>query len=112
MASRRVPIDPDYAPLTAAAIYTCPAAMKAEVTHFNAVNTNASTTYELTVHRVPSGGTATDEEQVARRSLIAGRSDIIFEIYNMILEAGDAIYVSCGTADEITVSGSVREFTE
>lgn len=112
MASQRKAVDSTYAPTTAAAFYTCPAKMKAEVTHFSVVNVDSTTSYEVIVYLVPSGETVGAQYEIGRRTLIAERSDIIFEAYNCILEAGDALYIYCATASKITCNASVREFTE
>lgn len=112
MSSRRTAIGSAYAPSTAAAIYTCPTGMKAEVIQLGYRNVDNSSAYALTVYKVPSGGAAGDENSLVEKNIQPDGSDIVYEAYNMVLEAGDAIYTYCPTTSKITVNGSVREFTE
>lgn len=91
---------------SAAAIYTAPALGQAVIKR--AVFTNTDTVpHTITIHRVPSGGTAlTSNLLVSGYRLTPGESYISNELSNMVLNGGEAIYALADTASQVNVTMS------
>lgn len=92
------------------ALYTAPAATRTIVDKMTATNIDASTARTVTVNIVPSGGSAGSDNTITSVLSIAANTAVdLTEIKNHILAAGDAIWVTAGTANKIVVRLSGRE---
>jgi hypothetical protein len=91
---------------TAAAIYTTPALGQAVIKR--AVFTNIDTVpHTITVHRVPSGGSATIANRViSAYRLTPGQAYVAVELANMVLNGGDMIQALADTANQVNVTMS------
>ena len=91
--------------------YTAPAGTKAIFDKFTATNTDAAP-QTISVHLVPSGGTAGAANQItALRSIAAGASIDLPEIKNQVLEAGDFVSAIGSVPSKIVIRASGREVT-
>lgn len=90
----------------AASIYTAPALGQAVIKR--AVFTNVDTVpHTITVHRVPSGGSAlTANLVISAFRLTPDESYIANELANMVLNGGDAIFALADTANQVNVTMS------
>ena len=96
---------------SAAAVYTCGANKTARVDHALALNTSAGAV-TLTIHRVPSGGTASNANMLVKaRSLAAGESYVVRELIGAALAAGDMVQAFSGTGTAVSFQMSGWEFT-
>lgn len=93
---------------TAAAVYTVPNLVQAQVTAAVAINT-AATAVALKLYIVPTGGSVSASNQVTNKSLLASDSISCNDLLGQTLPAGTAIYAE-GAAINITISGV--EFTQ
>jgi len=92
---------------SAATYYTTPAATRARIAAFTATNTTAGAV-TMTVHLVPSGGSADNTNKVADAiSLAANETKAITGAIGHVLEASGTIQAlaSANTSINIVVSG-------
>lgn len=92
---------------SAATYYTCPTLTRARIATFAATNTSGGAV-TISVHLVPSAGSATDSNIVADEiSLAAKETKSISGAIGQVLEAGGTIQAlaSANTAINIVVSG-------
>ena len=104
-------IQAKYAAAAAATEYTAPASTTAIIDKFTATNTEASAR-TITVHIVPSGGTAGPSNRITSAlSIAAGVSIDLPEMKNHILSPGDFISVLASVASMVVIRASGREVT-
>jgi len=96
---------------SAAAYYTVPSLTKCIVKRLAFCNTTAGAV-AVTVHLVPSGGSATDANTVTKtKSVGAYETWVCPEAEGQVIEQLGAIYALAGAGGSITVIGSGVEIT-
>lgn len=95
--------------LTNAAVtyYTCPALKKTVIQSATAINTT-SADHTVTVHRVPSGGTASNTNKlISARTLGPGEAYQCPELLGKVLGYGDTIQAlaDAGTSISLQIAG-------
>lgn len=102
-------VSSQFAPGSAAALYTAPVNTRTIIDKFIACNTDGST-QTLTVNIVPSGGSvATSNINIDAFSILTTVTKDFTELQNVILNSGDFISVTASAASKITVNVSGRE---
>lgn len=104
-----VPLTPAQIAATATIYYTVGANKKARVLNLTVCNsTGSARTY--TIHRVPSGGTASATNMViSARPIAAGETQLVRELIGKVLAAGDTIQALADSASAVSIDGSVAE---
>lgn len=98
-----------YVPTTAATIYTAPSLTTTIVDKCTMTNTSA-TAATVNIYIVPSGGTLGASNLITSALSIPGNTaQVLNEMQNQILNAGDMIAVSAATASVIVARISGRE---
>lgn len=109
--SAKALIEAKYAAASATTEYTTAANTKTIIDKFTATNTDGSTR-TITVHIVPSGGTAGGSNIITSAlSMTTGLSVDLPEMKNQILNAGDFIAVLASVASKVVIRASGREIT-
>lgn len=104
-----VPITPAQIAATATAYYTVGANKKARVLNLTVCNTTGAA-HTYTVHRVPSGGTASATNMIiSARPIAAGETQLVRELIGKVLAAGDTIQALADAATSLSIDGSVAE---
>jgi hypothetical protein len=112
MATRNVRIIPGSQLTTGAeSYYVAPANTRCVVKRLSLTNTTLPAV-TVTVHLVPSGGSATDSNMIAKAHAIAGEEtwDCV-SAEGHVLEAGGSIQALASAATSITIVGSGVEIT-
>lgn len=104
-------IEAKYAANSVTTEYTAPVSTHTIIDKFTATNTD-SATRTISVHIVPSGGTAGSDNLITSAlSITAGASVDLPEMKNQILNAGDFIAVLASVASKVVFRASGREVT-
>jgi hypothetical protein len=104
-------IQSKYASTSVTTEYTAPVSTRTIIDKFTGTNTDVGA-QTLTVHLVPSGGTATAANLIATASLAAGATyNFSSELQNHILSTGDFVAVYASTPSKIVIRMSGRECT-
>ena len=98
----------DYAPTTAAAIFTNDKGQNLMVIQASASNVDSSSAYEVITYYVPASGSAGVKQIQARRNMQEESTDILEEWLNVVLAPGDAIYTYCATGSVVTTNFSLK----
>ena len=98
---------------SAATYYTTPANTRTQIKKLTVTNPTSSAAVRLvTVHLVPSGGSASDTNMIiSARPVAIGQAMDLFEAENHILEPGDFIQALADAATDVTIMGSGLEVT-
>jgi hypothetical protein len=96
-----------------ATYYTVPANKRTQIKKLTATNpTSSAAVRVVTVHLVPSGGTASDTNMIiSARPVAVGQAMDLFEAENHILLAGDTIQAFADAATDVSFQGSGIEVT-
>lgn len=96
---------------SAATYYTVPANKRTQIKKLTATNPTSSTAVRLvTVHFVPSGGTASDTNMIiSQQSVSPGQAVDLFAAEGHILETGDFIQAFADAATDVSFQGSGLE---
>lgn len=98
------------APDTATSVYVA-TGKRTIIDKFSATNIDGSSR-TLTVHLVPAGGTAGDDNVITKDISIASKASVdLPEIKSHTLNPGDFIAVAASVADKISIRASGREVT-
>lgn len=104
-----------YAPGTATKMYSSPGSTNTIIDSLNACNNDASNPYTLSVWIVPSGGTPGNGNLLVNALSIAAvtTAQIIAvgsggKLAQIILGAGDSIYIAASSASKIAIQASGR----
>lgn len=104
-------IQSKYAPNTQTTQYTTPVNTRTIIDKFTATNTD-TTDQTISIHIVPSSGSATAENKIISAVEIAQDECRDFpELQNHILSAGDFISVVASVASKIVIRSGGREVT-
>jgi hypothetical protein len=96
---------------SAATYYTAPANTISTISALTATNTTGGAV-TMTLHIVPSGGTASDTNKIlSARSIAAGESYVVAQAIGQTLEAGATLQALAGANTSISLVGSVYETT-
>lgn len=109
----RVLLDSTFVATGAAALlYTSPAGGKGVYLDVaTALNDNAAS-QTLTLHIVPSGGTAQAVNQhIKAKSIANGATDLLAEVRGKFLDPGDMVYATASVGSAISLFLSGRELT-
>lgn len=99
-----------YAPSSTGTAYTVPAATETKISKVQASNAD-TVARTLTVHLVPSGGTADNSNKVVVYSLAAGESVTLSELMGELLETGATIQHVASAATVVSVRYNGKEIT-
>lgn len=109
---QRIPVAIAAAQLTtsAAIYYTVPTGgVKATINNLSFTNTTA-TQATVTLHRVPSGGSASASNMIANAIAVpAGQTYVPVQAIGLQLETGMTLQALSGTATAITIAGGAYE---
>lgn len=104
-----VPLTPAQLTASAATYYTVGANKKARVLNLTVCNTTGAA-HTYTIHRVPSGGTASATNMViSARPIAAGETQLVRELISKVLAAGDTIQALADSATAVSLDGSFAE---
>lgn len=90
--------------------YTVPISTTTILKHASLHNSSSSSV-EVTINLVPSGGSASTTNQIFKRAISPGETKLVYEIINATLGAGDSIQTSCETASAVSFTASGNEVT-
>ncbi|MDH2052535.1 hypothetical protein [Achromobacter marplatensis] len=108
---QRIPVAIPAAQLTtsAAPYYTAPAGTKATINNLSLTNTSAAVV-TATLHRVPSGGTASASNMILSAfSLPVGSTYVPPQAIGLQLEAGMTLQALASAATSVTIAGGAYE---
>lgn len=89
--------------IAATTLYTCPSNTKVRIVAATATNDTTTAKY-FTVYRVPSGGSAGDDNLVINQKTLSSRESYTCpELVGHIIEAGDTIEALAEAASQITI---------
>lgn len=112
MAIQHITIDPIALATTAVTVYTVGTSMVAKSVAISVFNGNASTTRTITVHKVPSGGSADSTNIITKKVILStdgSDSVIIDEVSVQTMDAGDFIAISQDVGTDCIASGGATE---
>lgn len=90
--------------------YTVPAGTRAIIDKFTGTNTTMLGAV-LTVHLIPSGGSAGDSNKILAKTIAAGECYTCPEVVGHTLNPGDAISTIASSAAAVTIRSTAREVT-
>lgn len=99
-----------YAPSSTGTIYSSPTNTVTIVDKFTATNVTSGSV-NLTVYKVPSGGTAGASNEIISVVAIAGNTYVDLNLANHILNPGDFFAVLASAGSSISVTASGRQIT-
>lgn len=95
--------DTTYVADSAAAVYTCPASTKAYIKGIILHNNN-TTTEDVSLYRVNSGGSASAANRIAKMGLLGNDTIDWDRAAPIILSAGDTLQADTITASKVTIT--------
>lgn len=97
---------------TGTTLYTCPTATTARVVKCTATN-DTTTATTLTTNKIPSGGAEGDDNLIMNTQAIGGNKTYECpEVVGQVLDTGDAIKMTAGADNQVTVSLDVVEIVQ
>jgi hypothetical protein len=108
--TRKTLLDPQYLSTTLSKIYgDVPIKTLAIIKHIAVMNVTAIPA-EITIHVVPSGGTA-DSSNIAFQDDIAGGEPVpLYALFNEHIEAGGSLWGKCDTASAVSIrAGGIED---
>jgi len=112
MAIQHITIDPTALATSAVTVYTVGANMIAKSVAISVFNGNASTNRTITVHKVPSGGSADATNIITKKVIVftdGSDSVIVDEVSVQTLEAGDFIAIAQDAGTDCIAAGGATE---
>jgi len=112
MAIQHIAIDPQALATSAVTVYTVGTAMIAKSVAISVFNGNASTNRTVTVHKVPSGGSADSTNIITKKVIVFtdGQDSVILdEVSVQTMDAGDFIAIAQDVGTDCIASGGATE---
>ena len=97
-------------PATDTTIYTAPSTLKSAHIIFANVTCEDAAGDSITVNIVQSGGSvAVTNQYLQSKAVVAGSTEMLSEIINVVLKPGDFISVIAATADRLNLKIGIKE---
>ena len=100
---------------SATTLYTCPAgtSSRARIDKLVIANYDGSNPVDVTVYKVPSGGSAGNSNTISEQSktIAIGGAWTVSEAIGQILAEGDTLQATASAASRATATGAVMEVT-
>lgn len=112
MAIQHITIDPIALATSAVVVYTVGTGMVAKSVAISVFNGNAATNRTITVHKVPSGGSADSTNIITKKVIVftdGADSVIVDEVSVQTMDAGDTIEISQDVGTDCIASGGATE---